>query len=442
MEVDLDAVAAQAASQEELGPAIAALAPWMSPENVAALAAFLLDQGATNRRQVLDILRVRAGEMAMLWALSAVPPIEGIAIAALENFVSAANGNAGAAWDVQCASSGAGYDAHQRPMQNHGADVGQPAASQPDSLDDTNPADYGVLRPLLDEAKLGDPAEEGIPRRNMFEEAVRAGVMHTVPYEKAIAIGAFPKTWQDRPLAAWLLVTVRRFWAQLVTGIAGPGDCLNRLTHVALVALDSRHPSHVAERASVRYDAERFEKVGLRALEARSGDEARAFLRDSCEVFVESTATRLLEEEASGSKGGTGSRSHAAPPGRGLKDAVAAGERVCLLWRLGQCTKTEDQCGKVHCCPFCGEKHTRGGFSRNPHLGSIKQHIGSSSTAGGKGDSWGSGGQRKGDSWGPSGQRNYQRDRDYQPRKGAKRSPSKSPDGHRVKKERRSRSRS
>ena len=29
-EVDLDAVAAQAAPQEELGPAIAALAPWMS----------------------------------------------------------------------------------------------------------------------------------------------------------------------------------------------------------------------------------------------------------------------------------------------------------------------------------------------------------------------------------------------------------------------------
>ena len=103
--------------------------------------------------------------------------------------------------------------------------------------------------------------------------------MQTVPYEKAISVADFPKSWQDRPLASWLLVTVRRFWAQLVAGIAGPGDCLNRLTHVAIVALDSRHYPRIAERAAVRYDAERFEKVGLRALKARSGEEAREFLR-------------------------------------------------------------------------------------------------------------------------------------------------------------------
>ena len=78
-------------------------------------------------------------------------------------------------------------------------------------LDGMVPADYGVLRPLLDEAKGGDPMEEGIPRRNMFTEAARAGPMHTVPYEKAISVADSIKSWQDRPLASWLLATVRRF---------------------------------------------------------------------------------------------------------------------------------------------------------------------------------------------------------------------------------------
>ena len=92
----------------------------------------------------------------------------------------------------------------------------------------------------------------------------------------------------------------------MVAGIAGPGECHNRLAHVAQVALDSRHSARVAERAAVRYDAELFEKVGLRALKARSGEEAREFLCLPCKTFVESTATRLLKEEELVSNGGAG----------------------------------------------------------------------------------------------------------------------------------------
>ena len=145
--------------------------------------------------------------MAMIRALNADPPIDGIAMSALENLVAQASAHNGA----HVPPAGASDEGSQGQGHSHGMVAAPTLTLDPDGLDDTTPADYGVLRPLLDEAKVGDPTEEGIPRRNMFREAARAGAMHTVPYEKAISVADFPKSWQDRPLASWLLATVRRF---------------------------------------------------------------------------------------------------------------------------------------------------------------------------------------------------------------------------------------
>ena len=63
-------------------------------------------------------------------------------------------------------------------------------------------ADFGVLRPLLDTAGLGEPTEEGIPRRNFLTQSMAAAQKHSVPFREAIARDSFPKSWESRPLAS------------------------------------------------------------------------------------------------------------------------------------------------------------------------------------------------------------------------------------------------
>ena len=80
-------------------------------------------------------------------------------------------------------------------------------------------------------------------------------------------------------------------------------------------------------------------------------------------TLMESAADRLLQEERDikprNTPTGRSLQSHFDPSGRRagietLKAALSGGTVVCLLWCLNVCTKSENHCGKLHMCPFCG----------------------------------------------------------------------------------------
>lgn len=224
----------------------------------------------------------------------------------------------------------------------------------------------------------------------MMEDSIRAASRHTIPYTPEIQQGRFPKEWIERPLAHWLDTSVRDFWATSVTGAAGVGDCFNRLSHAAGIAMDTRYPAAVAERAAVRYDAQRAYGVCLDALKARGGDEVRACYRETCEHFDTGAADRLLTEEAMGilpsasSVGPSrGQRPSSGSAGlESLRSGLSAGAQVCLLWGLGACSKTESSCGKLHMCPYCGSTD-KGCFVKHPnHMSSFKRHASTPPDAG------------------------------------------------------------
>lgn len=205
----------------------------------------------------------------------------------------------------------------------------------------------------------------------MLNDAIAASKLHTIPHVSAIERAEFPKAWKERPLVAWLQQQVRQFWALCVTGTSAPGDCFNRLAHVAHMALDARFSAETAQRAAVRYDSYQYQSVCFQALKARGGDEVRALLRQYCNEFKESRANRFPEEEAQDLK----EEGISAPPPCGagyseranantaLKNALSNGGEISLLWALGSCSKTEASCGKVHQCPVCGSL-TKGCLSK------------------------------------------------------------------------------
>ena len=359
---DLDELAEQAPTDgESLPDALIALFQ-SDPSVAAALADFLSGEGATSRKDILEILRANGGNFIMNRAQWAEPALSGLHFARLEAIAS------------QCNPSHA--ESSQQPPST--------AQEQRNEPSDEAPADFGMLRPLLDAAAMGEPTEEGIPRHGMLKRAVAAASKHTLPDYPAIDVGTFPRQWRDRPLSRWLRHTVRQFWALSVTGVTGVGDCFNRLTHVACIANDARYPPNVAERAAVRYDAECFQGVCLRSLKARSGDNAREILRSSCEEFSESKASRLLAEEARvlrdspseapASDAGIPDDPSRTVPKDALKKALSDGAQLCFLWAVGKCSKTEQSCGKVHACPICNGVSTKGCLLKN-HSDMLARHI-------------------------------------------------------------------
>ena len=66
----LDDIAAQAVDHEPLASALQALAPDMSEEAMDALAVFFQSQGATNRSEILAVVRVRGGKFVMSRAMA------------------------------------------------------------------------------------------------------------------------------------------------------------------------------------------------------------------------------------------------------------------------------------------------------------------------------------------------------------------------------------
>jgi hypothetical protein len=131
----------------------------------------------------------------------------------------------------------------------------------------------------------------------MLDSAEAAAMRHTLPYTDAIEPGQLPKAFADRPVATWLKDSTRHFGISIATGVAGVGDCLNQLSHVAAVSLDPDFSAPIAERAAVRYDAARMNEVSLDALSARSGPQVRELLRSACHAFNQTLADRCLEEE-------------------------------------------------------------------------------------------------------------------------------------------------
>jgi hypothetical protein len=376
---DLDAVAAQLPPMgaETVTAAVSALFPDMSHRAAGAVGALLQTEGASNRADVLLMLRTRGGEAMLQRAATIEHPLSVLNLGELEQAVLRANPPA--IWP------GCGWPTGGTPFAPPGAPTQGTSQGQVPAPLDSATADFGQLRPYLDEAGLGEPTEEGIPRQGMLDNAVAAAARHTIPFLPAISPGQLPRGWAERPLASWLLDTVRHFWSTTVTGVAGTGDCFNRLSHVACVALDVRYPAAVAERAAVRYDAARYHGVCMSALKARSGEQVREAYRETCEIFNENSADRRLEEETSrglGAQGTPGASRGASATGSrpsagqasDVRAAVGAGARFCLLYGLGKCSKTEAACGITHMCPYCGGE-AKGCLSQN-HGGSIKRHFG------------------------------------------------------------------
>jgi hypothetical protein len=241
------------------------------------------------------------------------------------------------------------------------AAVASPSAAQQED----GPADFGRLRPYLDEAGIGEPTRKGIPSTSVFNAAVAAAGKHTVPAADAIEPGQFPKHLSSRPLAAWMLDASRQFWANVITGVAGVGDCFNRISNAALVATDVRYSAAVVEKAAVRYDAARLNEVSLDALKARSGADVRELYRTACSDFDKELAHRCLEEEKAGSTESSGrqapwlrppsNQAAKKPANDALVTAFADGAEVCIIWGFGKCQRG-DNCAKAHVCPVCGSK--------------------------------------------------------------------------------------
>ena len=378
--VTLDRVAGEAPLLESLVEATNALFPELDAQINVEIVTFFTDQGALSRANILSMLRACDGYAVLDRAQKVAPPMSLLALAALEGLVKSAG--------TPVWKSGAGQSSAQEPLPK-----------QMPLVDENAPVDFGKIRPFLDEAQMGEPTESGIPRAGMFDAAVAAGTKHTIPYRDAINFGEFPKGWTDRPLAHWMQDVTRRYWSLCITGVAGPGDCYNRLSQVAAVALDHRYSSDVAARAAVRYDAEMYNKVCNTALKARSGPEVRDFLRHSCEEFNETVAKRLLEEEAMPSAAvrsrGNPSSQALGPATSALREAMERGGKICFLYGLGKCDKTETVCEKVHVCIYCGG-NTKGCWIKN-HGSVLKRHLSSLLSEGskaGSGKGWPSGGSR------------------------------------------------
>lgn len=202
---------------------MAILFPHVDDAERLVLAAFCIGQGATTRKGILRALRVAGGEVALVYARNSQPPMKLNVLGSLEDMVWKANPR----W-------------HPEGLAAPGP-IETPVAKDEHAI-----VDFGQLRPLLDQAMIGEPTKQGVPRQGMLDMAESAARKHTLPSAKPIEPGEFPKGWEERPLAKWLQDAVRRFWCQTLTGVAGVGDCLNRLSHVSSVALDHRFDAHVA----------------------------------------------------------------------------------------------------------------------------------------------------------------------------------------------------
>ena len=102
----------------------------------------------------------------------------------------------------------AAYDQQAYAWNPYNPSVAGPSGVQAPVLEadrarEDGPADFGQLRPYLDEAKLGEPTRKGIPRQSMLECVVEAAANHTIPFVNEIEPGKFPKAFADRPLASW-----------------------------------------------------------------------------------------------------------------------------------------------------------------------------------------------------------------------------------------------
>ena len=154
----LDELAAAAPDGEELPIGLAALFPEVAAQHRLTISAFFIGQGAVSRTDVLQVLRINGGEAVMWYGRNAQPPFKLMALGALESmavraYPAAREGQQGAAEVMAPAAA--------------------PAAGAAPSEDDV--ADFGVLRPLLDASQIGEPTEEGIPWKLMFDGAIAAG---------------------------------------------------------------------------------------------------------------------------------------------------------------------------------------------------------------------------------------------------------------------------
>ena len=228
------------------------------------LAPVLEHEGAADRTLLLKVRRACGGSA--LINKSAVAALPALAQGELEQMVLRAN-----------PSGQAGGRSNAPPL----------AKEEPN---DDDPADAQHLRRLLDAAQIGDPCEQGIPRHGILRKCEKAAAAGQIMETNLLAASDLPKTCLDLPLAAWMLAAGREFWAKLITGQCVPGDCINRLTHVASLANDSRYQPEVAARAAVRYDADRMSSVLLGASFLTVASSRASCSGDACAI---STAQRL-----------------------------------------------------------------------------------------------------------------------------------------------------
>jgi hypothetical protein len=171
----LDAVASEGQVGEALNEAVLALFPETDASLLSTLCAFLASEGAKDRPSILAVLRAQRGEAAVhraqIFGLSLfeVAAIEAAAMTADAPALSTQQANTNSLW---CTPP------WFLPGWMH--------ANAPPPVDEEQSVDFGILRPYLDKAGLGEPGEHGIPSKKTFNEAVAASRNFTVPHVQAI----------------------------------------------------------------------------------------------------------------------------------------------------------------------------------------------------------------------------------------------------------------
>jgi hypothetical protein len=174
--VDLDSLAATTPELENISGSLLALFPDLGADVTDNLASVIQVEGATCRKDVLLVLRARAGQAIMEKSVTLAVMLQ----AHLETCVTRAN-----PWLLQ------------PPLPAGGSSQLPPPAEPADNV-----VDMRSLRGALDSAMVGNPCIEGAPRFGLYKSAKKAADAGQILESKLILPGELPKQWQERPLPA------------------------------------------------------------------------------------------------------------------------------------------------------------------------------------------------------------------------------------------------
>ena len=184
------------------------------------------------------------------------------------------------------------------------------------------------LRDLVRKAGLGEPLREMEPDNDLLREAANAkkGKRFIRTSEAKTEDVAKLK----RPLAGVLLSTLPKLWAAVLQQRCSPGDALNWVAQVALVANDpSVQDQKLAEKASALYGARLFHEAYQVSKKGEDDTQGRQNVADALGTLDWGLAGRAVKE---------------------LADTHDDAFRICLKGLFDKCTNRE--CKYAHRCPF------------------------------------------------------------------------------------------